>query len=141
MADTIFSADQIIGKTLFAKTVVNVRKLPDVTSEILSKTKPGQNVGRVYSYVERDSKIWWQLESEKGAWVQHNAGWFSIKVLKDQGAKTVKEVVKQKQQEEKSFTDKLGDFLGPTGSVMKYALPVGILLFGFMVADRFFPRK
>jgi uncharacterized protein YgiM (DUF1202 family) len=141
--DNLFSADQVIGKTLFATRRINVRSLPGTEASVLFVTETGQQIGKVFSWVEKSNKVWWQidLENNKSGWVQHNQGWYSIRALKDQGAKTVKEVQKEKEQQEKSFGEKLGDFFGPTGSFLKYAIPVGAVLIGFMLIDRLMPPR
>lgn len=141
MADQIYSAAQVIGKSLIAKTKINIRRLPSQTAEILSVTKPGQTVGKVYSYVEKEGFIWWQLNNEKGPWVAHKAGWYSITALKSQGAKTVEQEIEEKQENEKTITDKLSDFFSPTGAIVKYGLPIALILGGFLVVDRLLPAK
>ncbi len=141
MSDSIISPDQIVGKTLFAQTRINVRNLPSTTAKILRVTTAGENVGVVFSYVLRDGKYWWQLDEDGSKWVQHNAGWYSLKLLKDQGALTVKEVEAAKKEQEKSLIDKLKEGLVPGGTILKYGVPILILGVGFMVADRFLPKK
>jgi hypothetical protein len=139
MADNLFSADQVIGKQLIANKRINVRKLAGTDAPVLYVAEAGQSVGTVYSWVKRGNEIWWQLDPR--GFVQHNAGWYSIKALKDQGTITVKQQEEAKKEAEKSFTDKLGDFFSPTGTFLKYGIPIGIAVVGFMVIDRLIPSK
>jgi hypothetical protein len=141
--DNLFSADQVIGKTLVAQKRINVRTLPETTATVLFITEPGQTVGTVYSYVQRSGKVWWQIElsDKKSGWCQHNQGWYSLRALKQQGAKTVSEQVKEKEEKEKSLTDKFGDFFAPTGTFLKYAIPIGAFIIGFILIDKFLPGK
>ncbi len=79
-----FNADQIIGKTLFANSPVNIYTLPDVSSVVMATIQPGQPVGVVYSYIQRGTNFWWQLSP--GGYVLHQTGLFDIQSLNDQGA-------------------------------------------------------
>lgn len=100
MAD--FSADQIIDKTLVAK--VNVKAFygfPNSSSsfDILA----GHNIGVVYSYIYPADKknLWWEFFDNGGKvfWVEHGENKFDIQSLQQQGAITVEDQIKQKQEE------------------------------------------
>lgn len=80
----IFSVTEIIGKTLFAIRKTNIHQLPDESSAILQTIKPGETVGRVYSYIERSGALWWQLDNN--TYVLHEKNKFSTSALLEQGA-------------------------------------------------------
>lgn len=79
-----FDISEIIGKTLFGLKDVNIYHLPSTASGIIKTVVAGQPVGVVYSYVEREGAIWWQLQNS--GYVKHQKGTFSTSALKDQGA-------------------------------------------------------
>jgi len=120
---TVNAAD-IIGKTLIAKTNVNIRSSPTTNAKVLSVAKSGNNVGIVYSWVYgkdakgvKDGSVWWQLEGE--GFVKHVTGWYDYKSLQDQGVKTTAEKLEEKKEEDKGWGDKLADFLkGGTKKVL-----------------------
>lgn len=74
------TADHFIGSWLIAKDNVNTYTSP--AGGVLDKTfKPGQIVGRIYSYVLKDGNVWWHLDN--GGFVQHAPGRFDTKVALD----------------------------------------------------------
>lgn len=110
MAGT-YSAGEIIGKNLFAKKDVPLRRLPDLNSPVIYTVEPGQNVGVVYSYIrsKENNPLFWQFKDNQGRFYYspQAPGLYSEKVLRDQGAQTTKEIEEEKNQEEKDIFDKI----------------------------------
>jgi hypothetical protein len=101
----LFNAEEIIGKTLFAKGFpVNLRQYASTEAPIISKTQPGEIVGQVYSYLNKPDGVWWQIQRPTGGavWARHNPAAFDLKALKEQGVKSTEE--RRKEEEEKALT-------------------------------------
>lgn len=82
-----YSADDLIGKTLYAKTNVPLRRLPQADSPVIFTVKPGSTVGVVDTYVVRDGNIWWSFKDATGRnyYAHHQQGTFAEGPLKEQG--------------------------------------------------------
>jgi len=110
----MFSADEIVDKTLFVKInkSVNIYKLPSMSSNVLYTINGGGIVGVVYSFVLRQDGLWWYIDrNTQKLWVKHKEGIFDIKALGAQGALTTEELIKRKEEAEKSLSEKLFDKL------------------------------
>lgn len=153
---TLVSVQQIIGKDLFATTNVNVRKYADPTlskDSILYTSKPGERLGRVYSWVTRPGSksgqdVWYMLEAEGKTpvrWVNHHPTNLSLKKLIEQGAKTIeqqrKEEEEQKKEDERGPLDWIKDLWNNSGGVLKYAVPVLIVLAGYKIVNNLTSKK
>ena len=117
---TIYNADQVIGKTLYmnAGKSINVRKLPSITSEVITVAKSSEYVGVVYSYVTKSDGIWWQLDrGNVVCWVKHAEGYFDVQALSSQGALTPEEIAARKAESEKTFGDKILDKVFSLGKI------------------------
>lgn len=112
-SETTFPATEVMDKTLIANVSVNVRDFPGTRGKIIRTVKPGQTVGVVYSYDDKNSpgEIWWQLYTPDGKnnlFVQHAPGRFNLSALRDQGAKTDAEKEEAKAEADKPWYEKLG---------------------------------
>lgn len=93
----VYSVNQIIGRTLFAKVRVNAYTLPDYTgyAQLWGSFAPGTPIGVVDSWVQdrATGAIWWAFRDVYGKayYVKHVGGAFDVDALKDQGALTVEE--------------------------------------------------
>jgi hypothetical protein len=89
----IFSAAEIVGKTLIAKTQVSVYSLPDESKQYkIAIIKKGAYVGTVYSWIQKPGALFWQFESGNNFYyVKHYTGAFDVSNLKKQGTLTVEE--------------------------------------------------
>lgn len=98
-----YTADQIIGKTLVAKkdtTGYYGSPLSDKTFKIFA----GQNVGKVYSYVQKtspDGKLYWMFydSANKPYYVQHNDA-ISMNMVDSAMTKTQEEIIKEKKEQQ-----------------------------------------
>lgn len=117
----VYSAAQILGKTLIAKRIVDVyNRVPDMGgSKIIAGVKTGQPVGVVYSWVQNsiDKSYWWQFRNNDGTfyYVKHAPGYFDIDALKQQGALSTLEQIeaeKKKEEENRPWYEKLGENVG-----------------------------
>ncbi len=121
-----FSADQIIDKTLIAKKVVTVYDLPFYVSgaKVLTQVRPGQSIGKVFSYVggTPGKPLNWQFEGAAGKmyYVPHVPGYFDVKSLRDQGAQTTSEIQQEQKETQQSTGDKLTAYLKKSGNVLLY---------------------
>lgn len=131
-----FNAEQIIGKTLFAKKDLAIWKLPRRPSKEQKGTiwkdisvKNGDAIGTVYSYVggTANDPLFWMFKTpdlnsgQIGAYfyVEHHEGDFDVKSLREQGVLTTKEIEDLKADADKSTGDKITDALKKGG---KYIL-------------------
>lgn len=84
-ADQIKGADYYLGSWLVAKKPVTIYSSPN--GNVIGTRSPGQNVGRIYSYVNRDGDLYWQLEGESGngtgGFVKHSPGAFDSSIAFD----------------------------------------------------------
>lgn len=133
-----FNAEQVIGKTLFARKDLPVWKLPRRPSKNQGGTifknvsiSKGSPAGIVYSYVGDNvtEPLFWMFKTpntnsgEIGAYyyVEHKEGNFDVKSLRDQGVLTTKELTEQKANENKSTGDKITDALKKGGKYLLIA--------------------
>ena len=106
----IFSAEKIVGKTLIAKSQVNVYSLPNDNKQYkIAVVKKGAYVGTVYSWVQKPSGLYWQFQSGSSFYyVKHFTGAFDIDKLKKQGTLTVEEQTASEEFEKLNQIQKLG---------------------------------
>lgn len=105
-----FSAAEIVGKTLIAKSQVNVYSLPNDNKQYkIAVVKKGAYVGTVYSWIQKPGGLYWQFQSGNSFYyVKHFTGAFDIAKLKKQGTLTVEEQTSQQEFEKLSEIQKLG---------------------------------
>ena len=99
----IFSASDIIGKTLIANESVIIKRIPTDLAPSVFTVKTGQPVGTVFSYVSpstNNQSLYWMFKDENGRnyYSEHKKGRYSIKALESQGVLTEEE--KRKKEEE-----------------------------------------
>lgn len=120
MAIKVVSISQLLDKDLFASAgePINIRSNPSAKGTILAKIKAGDRIGKVSTWVEgkdatgnKDGSIWLQLyekygnPSGFGGWVKYMPDAFDWKMLKQQGAMTQEEEIKEKQDKNKTLMD------------------------------------
>lgn len=120
-----FNAGDIIGKTLFARTSVAIKKLPLDDSKPFKKIKSGNKIGEVYSYLNPKAgsreNLYWQFINPDGSffYAEHQEGRFDTESLRHQGVKTLEEKEKEIEEGKKDLTSRVTGFLQ---SVIKYIL-------------------
>lgn len=146
-----FNADEVIGKTLFAKKDIPIWKLPNQPSinqkGIIWKNvivKKGDPIGRVFTYVGGTgvNPLYWAFDTPninagqvgKVFYVQHHEGDFDVKSLREQGVLTTKEKEDLKADEDKSTGDKITDALKKGG---KYILIAAAAFFALKMYKEF----
>jgi len=92
----LYSADQIVGKSLIAKVPIPIKRQPLDSAPTVFTAQPGQTVGTVYSWInvgEGRSTLYWNFQDSNGRdyYTPHKPGYYDISSLSDQGALTVKE--------------------------------------------------
>jgi hypothetical protein len=134
-ANDTYSADQIVNKTLTARSQVDVfDRVPGNGGKKIAVVKSGYPVGVVYSWVQdTDKSLWWQFKSSDGSWyyVKHASGIFDVTSLKQQGALTTLEKIEQEQNADKPWYAVLGE-------TAQKAITNGLLILaGVVVAKEF----
>ena len=91
-----FNADQIIGKTLVAKTQVPLLRLPNDDAQIVYNVSPGQSLGVVQSFLlpgPNRTNLYWQFKDANNRFYysEHLQGRYDIQELQDQGALTLQQ--------------------------------------------------
>lgn len=102
MANT-FNAAQIIGRTLYAFTDVNLTRQPMDGAAPIFTVKRGAPVGVVYSFLlpkEGRSALWWVFKDANGReyYAEHKVGKFDFQALTAQGAKDTETIIKEAEQ-------------------------------------------
>jgi hypothetical protein len=96
----IYSASQIVDKTLFAAKPVQIYR--DINkyyagAKGVFTVAVGNAVGKVYGYVQRGTDLWWQFYDSYGQpyWTLHREGVYSQKAVQQQGAKDTEQEQKE----------------------------------------------
>ena len=111
----VFSASQIVGKTLIARRTVPVYRVGQ-WNKPFGKVRPGAPVGVVYSwigptgYVNTNGKLYWQFYNTDGTtyYAEQTNTSFDLSALKQQGAITALEQVEQEREQDKEPPTLLG---------------------------------
>lgn len=135
IGSTIYSADQVIGKSLYMNPgkSINIRKLPTITSDVITVAKSSEYVGEVYSYITKSDGIWWMLSRGSiTCFVKHAEGYFDVKSLSSQGALTPEEIAERKAEAEKTFGEKALDKLMSLAKIVIGAIAGVVLIKSFI---------
>lgn len=118
MADGLYSAGDVVDKTLVAAMDVPIYSSPGDHQKPIGTVKKGQPVGIVYGWLDPDpakdrSVLWWIFwprgNSTAYYYAPHKTEYYSLQALIDQGVLTDKEKQAQKDEENKSWYEKLAD--------------------------------
>jgi len=127
-----YPVENLIDKTLFARTDIKAYTLPNESSKIYGLYKNPQTVGKIYSWVHDGNKnLWWQFNDNynRPYYVKHSNNLFSFSALKEQGILSTAEVAKKEAEAAQTLGDKLKkDLLGLTTGI-KYVFIIAIILF------------
>lgn len=130
-----YNANEIIGKTLFAKKKINVLDNHADNSKILYSVNTGNSLGPVYSWIMTNGALWWQLEANNNsAFVKHEIGAFDVKALEDQGAQTTLDKINEEKETNKSSFDKIADLVSK--NIKTIAIIGGIALIATTVIKK-----
>jgi hypothetical protein len=115
MAST-FNAADIIGKTLYAKTSVPLKRNPDDSAAIVYTVSPGGIVGIVNSYIlskpGRNANLYWQFsDGNNNFYAEHLIGRFDTKSVEVQGATSLEDKQAQAEAAAETWTDKIGKYV------------------------------
>lgn len=101
IGNNIISADQVVGKTLIAKTAVPLTRFAQPSAPTVYTVARGSVVGVVYSWVTTNGVLYWAFYDANGNpyYAEHRPGRFSIDALQQQGAQTLEQI---KQAQEKA---------------------------------------
>lgn len=124
--ESTYNANDLIGKTLIANIPVNV--YPSASNTIpLYTVNAGDTVGVVYSWVNKNGVIWWQLEPGN-KFVSHAQGKFNMQVLTDQGLLTTAQKEEAKKEDSKSWLQKFLE-----GTSKKVLTGAALITVGYIV--------
>jgi len=125
----IFSADQVIGKTLIAKSNVPLKRYAQAAAPVIYTAKKGEVVGVVYSWVMDGPTLYWQFLDKNGNpyYAQHRTGIFSVDALQQQGAQTLEDI--------KEAADQAANPIGTT--VERILKPVALAAAAFFIIKAF----
>jgi hypothetical protein len=123
-----FNATAIIGKTLFAKREIPLRRIPEDNAPIIYRVSPGKSVGVVFSYIGaqpgKRENLYWMFKDDNGNiyYAPHVVGYYDIQSIKDQGAMTIQEQQQQAAEANKGVFEKISDLVFPIVGVIALAI-------------------
>ena len=124
----LIKLDQLIDKNLYAKKNVPIITNPfGENKNQIGIAQAGNLIGTIYSWVQKSPSepLYFQFYTpapqNKAYYVEYKDGLFNYALLKEQGVQTVKEEREEKEEANKSTTDKVLDY------VKKYALWAGVV--------------
>ena len=124
MPDTVYSADDIIGKSLYAKTQVGLKWLAADVARPFVWIDPGEMVGIVSSYVLPNAaraNLYWQFYNQDGIpfYAEHVEGRFDLDALQEQGVKSTEQKLTEAAAATMSLSDKI---LAAVSDLGKYGI-------------------
>ena len=138
MPGTIFSAGDIVGKTLIALKNVKVwTNTPDSGGKVAGRVDGGNSCGVVYSWVTERStgSIYWMFNDPSYGgyyFIKHEPGAFDISALRKQGVLSVDEKLIAEENKNKPWYQKLGEGIGNTIQTVAIIGVLGYLAIEFM---------
>lgn len=111
-----FNAADIIGKTLYAKTSVPLKRNPDDSAAVVYTVSPGGTVGIVNSYIlskpGRNKNLYWQFsDGNKNFYAEHLIGRYDTKSVEVQGAISLEDQQEAAAAAAETWTDKIGKYV------------------------------
>lgn len=156
----LFNVGQLIGKTIYIAKPTNFYRLGDIINKGDKATPVSNKLKRGYFFVldsfllpteefkkygfttAKRSDSYWTFKGNDGGFyaVKYaNDGRFDLKKIIEQGAKTVKEQIKEKTEQEKTPVDKVlettKDLFTGAGNTVKNLLYIGlgVLAVGYLI--------
>jgi hypothetical protein len=111
-----FNAADIIGKTLYAKTSVPLKRNPDDNAAVVYTVSPGGTVGIVNSYIlskpGRNANLYWQFsDGNNNFYAEHLIGRFDTKSVEVQGATSLEDQQEAAAAAAETWADKAGKYI------------------------------
>jgi len=111
-----FNAADIVGKTLYSKTSVPLKRLPEDSAPTIYTVQPGSVVGIVNSYINpkqgRNVNLYWQFsDGQRSFYAEHLIGRFDTKSVELQGATSLEDQKEQAEIAAETLTDKIGKYV------------------------------
>lgn len=130
-------ADEFIGGELIAAKKVIVYESPG--GMYVEEKTPGEKIGVIYSYVNKDGNLWWMLEN--GNFVKHVAGNFNADSLQqslNQNERVKQAAIDAKVQARKDANENplynLGESFLSFGNTLKWVIIGIVVLVGAALA-------
>lgn len=116
-----FSAADIVGKTLYAKTSVPLKRLPEDAAPAVFTVPAGSVVGMVESYINpktgRNQNLYWQFsDGSRSFYAEHIIGRYDTKTVEVQGAVSLEDQKEAAEAAAESLTDKIGRYVSYIGA-------------------------
>ena len=111
----IISADQVIGKTLIAKTSVPLKRYAQASAPVIYTVGLGKVVGIVYSWVQDGGTLYWAFYDQNNVpyYAEHKVGRFSVQALQQQGAQTLEDIKEAQDAAENPISTTIAKILKP----------------------------
>ena len=107
----LYSAADIVNKTLIAKSKVPIYRLPYDSAEMLGYVNPGESVGLVYAWIDANpaagrNNLWWQFAPAYGGgsyyYAPHKEGLYNVNSLREQGVITTLEKIEAEKKKQEA---------------------------------------
>jgi hypothetical protein len=124
----MFKLEDLIGKNLYAKKTVGIKRFPMDSDEVIRTVQPGNQVGNVYSFLlpkpgrTRPYLMFYDVFNQ-AFYVEYLEANFDTKAFQDQGVLTLEQQQDQREEEAKGTWDKVQDF----------AVSAGLAIFGLII--------
>lgn len=112
------TADYYINATLEALKPVTVYKYPG--GPVLREVQPGSIVGEIFSWVQRDGDLWWQLK--EGGYAKHGKGVFDMKMAELTSRGKQEEILQRAQEGSSAFPP-----LPSASAILKSLIPIAVI--------------
>lgn len=111
-----FNAGDIVGKTLYSRTSVPIKRLPEDSAAAVYTVQPGSVVGIVNSYINpkagRNQNLYWQFsDGNRSYYAEHLIGRFDTKSVELQGATSLEDQKEAAELAAETITDKIGRYI------------------------------
>jgi hypothetical protein len=136
IAGDVFDVEDIIGKTLFPRVMVDVyNNTPGSGGTKIGTVASGNPAGVVYSWVtdKVSKKLWWQfIDSSNGKfyYIEHVTGRFDISNLKQQGVLTTAQKVEEQKKKEQAQAEDDKPWYEKVGSGIDSTVKTGLWILG-----------
>lgn len=115
IGEDIITADQVVGKTLIAKTNVPLKRYAQASASVIYTAKKNEVVGVVYSWVTDGPTLYWAFYDQNGNpyYAEHKPGRFSVTALQQQGVETLEDIKEAKDAADNPIASTITKILKP----------------------------